>query len=259
MNRRYCKQCKGTALCDHGKVRRYCVQCDVSSLCVHKKYNKHCMSCSPYPTLSCDYTLCTYQTKHKHAFNTHQQTHTEKFQQRKKIHEHKIQKLLDSNDITYTREHTISYSCIKDTTNKCARIDFLIEHTDTNNTFGLILLEVDENQHKTYEISCELARMSKVMESLTLDGNTIPIKFVRYNPHAFSVNDRTTRTMQIDRHEHLIHTLRTTVFDQQFIVEYLFYDLQLDNQNTLKIFSHIDYDTLFKMFVLPCTYGKQTA
>ena len=84
MNQRYCKKCKGTAFCDHSKVRRYCIDCDGSSLCVHKKYNKHCISCSPYPTLSCAYTLCTYQTKDKHAFKTHQKTHTEKIQQRKK-------------------------------------------------------------------------------------------------------------------------------------------------------------------------------
>ena len=74
----------------------------------------------------------------------------------KKTREQKIQKLLDTNDITYTWEHTISYLCTKDTTNKNFWIDFLIENMDTNSMYGLLFLEKDENQHKLYEISCEL-------------------------------------------------------------------------------------------------------
>ena len=105
--RAFCKQCGGSAICMHNKDRRYCKECKGTALCIHNRDRKHCMMCCPHPVLSCQYTLCTLQSKNKYTFRKHEETHTEKFQQQKKIHEQKIQKLLDSNDIAYTREHNL--------------------------------------------------------------------------------------------------------------------------------------------------------
>ena len=85
--------------------------------------------------------------------------------------------LLDNN-IHFKREHHISYSCEEDIENSYAR-------AGTNGTFGVIFLEIDEKQHEDRMLSCEVSRMAKILEILTLQGNTLPIRFIRYNPHSF--------------------------------------------------------------------------
>jgi hypothetical protein len=58
----------------------------------------------------------------------------------------------------------------------------------------VIFLEVDEDQHKFGAdggtIRCDMKRMSNVIEALAMDGNTLPICFVRYNPNAFRINGK---------------------------------------------------------------------
>lgn len=72
----------------------------------------------------------------------------------------------------------------------------------------VVLLEVDEHQHKGYGISCDLKRMGLTIESLRLEGNTQRIVFIRYNPDAFTVNGVTKPTFRQERHGALINLLR---------------------------------------------------
>ena len=68
--------------------------------------------------------------------------------------------------------------------NSCnLRVDFRIEQADNNSTYGVIFLEIVEHQHNGYTISCDAAHMYKIIESLTIVGNTLSIQFIRYNPH----------------------------------------------------------------------------
>ena len=78
---------------------------------------------------------------------------------------------------------------MNDETNTNSRVDFVIEHIDNNDRFGLIFLEVNEHQHNGYAISCDVSQMAKIIESLAIDGNKVPIRFIRYNPHCFSKNN----------------------------------------------------------------------
>ena len=127
-----------------------------------------------------------------------------------------------------------------------SRIDFVIEHTDTNGTFGIIFLEVDEHEHKFYALSCEVSRMSKIIEILTIQGNTLPIQFIRYNPHEFKQDNETCRTTQKQRHATLIDTIYITTFTKQLSVKYLFYT----NYNNIPIIlNDPEYNENFKQFV----------
>ena len=51
-------------------------------------------------------------------------------------------------------------------------------------------MEVDEEQHRFYKggISCDMKRMGHIMTGLTIGGNTLPVLFIRYNPHSFKIN-----------------------------------------------------------------------
>jgi len=68
-----------------------------------------------------------------------------------------------------------------------------------------VVLEVDENQHKSYAAECERTRMLAIAQTLSL-----PTAFVRYNPDAF-VCGRTGRKAHIkdaDRHDLLLKWIK---------------------------------------------------
>ena len=77
--------------------------------------------------------------------------------------------------------------------------------------------------------------MSKIIESLSLDGNTLPIKFIRYNPHSYKINNKTNSTTQNERHSKLIKTICTTVFNTPNSVKYLFMIQKMINLQFLMI------------------------
>ena len=81
--------------------------------------------------------------------------------------------------------------------------------------------------------------MSNIVEALITDGNTIPIQFIRYNPHSYKINNKKTRTSQKERHSELIKTIYTTLFNTQLSVKYLFYD---KDNNKPSIFNDPEYN-----------------
>ena len=88
--------------------------------------------------------------------------------------------------------------------------------------------------------------MSKIIESLILDGNTIPIRFIRYNPHCYSVDNIKQKIHQSQRHDALIETINSVKFMSSFSVQYLFYDTE---NNIPSILSDDEYTESFKQFV----------
>jgi len=217
-------------------------------MCLHNKRRTICLICSPLPTLACEFPLCGFRTKHKTLFQRHGMIHSEDRVRKRKKQEALIAQVLTKNNIPYTREHTVTYKCISDISNSNSRIDFVLEHRDQQGTFGLIFLEVDEHQHKWNMLSCEISRMSKIIESLRVDGNMLPIRFVRYNPDAFTVNGTKMKLQREERHRMLLQTLTATVFERPFGVKYLFYDS--DENERPCVLKDSDYFESFKSFVL---------
>ena len=43
--KRYCKECGGSAFCEHDKLKRYCKECDGSAFCEHNKLKSRCKEC----------------------------------------------------------------------------------------------------------------------------------------------------------------------------------------------------------------------
>ncbi len=118
----------------------------------------------------------------------HGRMHTSAGQARQKRKENRIAKLLDLHGIPYKREHHVDFSCVGATNArnaKFARVDFVIELKGC-----LVFLEVDEHQHESYTVACDVARMARIVESLCVGGNTVPILFLRYNPDAFTVDGK---------------------------------------------------------------------
>lgn len=199
----------------------------VNKPCVHNQNMYMCYTCSPCPLLECSLVECDYKTRSARDLKRHEKTHTKSFYRYCKNEEAIVADALNRVGIDFKREHTVSYRCMTDTASKFSRIDFIVERTDSNGTMGLIFVEVDEHQHKcSSDVTCDVTRMSKIMEAITIDGNTLPVKFIRYNPNEFTEDyiDVSDTISVDDRLGKLVNTIMNTVFDTPFAIEYLFYD-----------------------------------
>lgn len=153
--------------------------------------------------------------------------HTPEGQARQKKQEHRVARALDNAGIEYKREHHIDFRCIGDIDGAFARVDFLIIAHGK-----IVFLEVDETQHKFGygNVSCDMKRMSKITESLALEGNTMPIVMLRYNPDGFSVDGKAVKKLKKVREAELVSLLKdptADVFscDQPLVIQYLYYDM----------------------------------
>ena len=42
---KYCKECKGTMICEHNKDNRYCKECEGTTICEHNTDKRYCNEC----------------------------------------------------------------------------------------------------------------------------------------------------------------------------------------------------------------------
>lgn len=92
-----------------------------------------------------------------------------------------------------------------------------------------VILEVDEDQHRTYPKSCENIRMFNIHQSL---GGP-PVWFIRYNPDPLKVGNQRRDPAQITRHTLLIETLQRCLAvspAETIQAVYLFYDQPINSE-----------------------------
>lgn len=177
--------------------------------------------------------------------------HTKEGQVRKKRDEARVLRLLEKAGFHLKAQHTIDFICIgPDRDGDRCYVDFLVEIRDEEGKVkGYVFLEVDEHQHKGYNLSCELRRMSDVIRTLNLEGNTLPIIFLRYNPHDFTVDNVKQKVLLRDKEAKLVDYLRKIDFEEPFSVIYMFYDT-VDGEPY--IFTDPRYSDSFKSLVKEC-------
>jgi len=118
----------------------------------------------------------------------------------------------------------------------------------------IIFLEVDEMQHRDNDISCDQSRMAKIIESLMLEANTLPIIFIRYNPDAFKINTDKCKVSIADRESKLISLIKSlmqpsTSEHPPVSIQYMYYDTDSDAQ--LSIWKEPEYDQNLLACCLP--------
>ncbi len=114
-----------------------------------------------------------------------------------------------------------------------SRPDFII---DCNTHF--IVLEVDENQHKSYDNICEFNRMVNI--SQTLGMRTI---FIRYNPDPYIDDTKKKYNPNPTIRKNILFKCidRYKKIPNHYCeAEYLFYDNYVDNRNTTKIITEMN-------------------
>ena len=129
----------------------YCFDCRKNGMI--DILNKRCIECELFYVSKRTNYLCGYCNKYK--------------SKRVKTKEIEVKKLLELNNIEFIHDKQIS--------NKCCykyRPDFIIDCL-----YYYLIVEVDEDAHRSYDKMCELIRMNNIQLSLEL-----PTKFIRYNP-----------------------------------------------------------------------------
>jgi hypothetical protein len=151
----------------------------------------------------------------------------------KKKKEHRLRLLL--------REHFLvddetrfdfKNGCVEDPDKYRAFVDFCII-----DIFSVrVMVECDEDQHRTYPARCECTRMLQIHENHVKNGDTRPLVFVRYNPDGPVLVDGIKRKiMRKWREEALVAFLKTIQaekrrFDAPLSVVYAFYDTDEDGE-----------------------------
>jgi len=185
---------------------------------------KHILTHTGEKPWKCNFPECGFACTASGGLKKHNTAiHSERGQQRHKKREEHIHKLLVKHGIDFKREHYINFKCADDKTTYC-RVDFVILRNG-----HLIFLEIDEDQHKTSDPSCDVSRMTKIYESLAIGGNTLPITFIRFNPDVYRICDDRQKMPNKKRDAKLIeiindptHVIYTNT--KPMAIHYMYYD-----------------------------------
>jgi hypothetical protein len=140
-----------------------------------------------------------------------------------------------------------------------ASIDFVLYMEDR-----VILLEVDEDQHRGYGVGCDAARMSHVHSALVAADPSRAVVFVRFNPTPHRVDGALVKTPAKERHAALVQTLRKlqrartrgSMAPGQLSVRYLFYDERSSSQGARMRPCVLD-DPEFPTGLAPCVKRRR--
>ena len=200
----------------------------------------------------CHYACKTASDLHRHI----RRMHFRVYAQRKCAQEERVRQALRAADWQehhlaeamppvghFRREKRIDFKCAKlDTAGANARIDFVLGVPN-----GYVFLEVDEHQHQYgYDalISCDMKRMSHVMESLAVEtGGHLPcIYWLRYNPHAWRVGGEVCTVPKAEREARLVAWLEGFECVAPLGIGYAFYDCEAEEDGgTLAVLDNEEF------------------
>jgi len=172
-----CKYCNGSAYCSHGKFKSQCKECVGSQICSHNKRKNTCKICSPNSNAFCK-SCKLFIVKKSNDYLCNYCNPTTKL--REKTKEMKLKGFLEEHyPILHNKAIQISGSCYNNFP------DFMIYLQDK-----IIIIECDENAHRSYPIDCEIIRMNNLQFSLK--SNVI---WIRFNPDKVKVPIKTKYTI----------------------------------------------------------------
>jgi len=173
-----CRVCNHLSYCIHNKLKKYCKECDGHSLCIHNKLKRYCKECDGCDI--CKTPLC-YTFKNKkydgHCFVCYVNLFPDKPNSRNyKTKERSVTEFILNtfSQYTWTTDKKIEDGCSQ------RRPDLLLDLG-----YQVIIVEIDETQHRNYEEICNNRRTMEISKDL----NHRPIIFIRFNPDAYKDSD----------------------------------------------------------------------
>ena len=233
--RSQCKKCDGSSICDHGKRRSQCKKCDGPSFCSHKRQYYKCSTCRPESNYFCigrysNGNRCIKKKNSKYD-NYCTMCFVKLFPNdpKSKI-AHLPTKQLDVRRYINTEFSELfiyeKQLIIADEEKGCStfnrRIDFQTEFDNC-----VLIIEVDENQHKCYDVKDEEIRIMQIYQNA---GKYLVI--IRINPDKYIENGEIKNPKMSIRYEVLKDMINDLIdkikngykFDKWCIEIKLFFD-----------------------------------
>ena len=263
-----CKICGGGSLfCSHGKRKYDCVDCGGNSTCKeHGCIQRYCKICAGHMkctepcsnagklTIECRFGCNKIYICHDCKMSTVKRIgdKCKACNKGKTKRENYFEKYLREQADAGTIPLYTSWNCIDkerdvDQCSNAYRPDFTFVLAEK----GLVVVvEFDEHQHHSYETSCELNRMLVINHSY-MTSRAACIRWIRYNPDLFNVNERRMNVRAKERKAYFIKQLQLALsnvdYSHKIEIEYLFYNKtpemdQTDPFNRTECFTDIlDY------------------
>lgn len=223
-----CDKCLSTfksksALTQHNNAHAtdkafHCSQCS-SAFVSQDRLNQHMQMHNPVDFV-CPEPSCGMVFRWRGGLYNHKKVHTEVGQMKRKKKEQHFAEFLEANQIQFKREHHIDLTCVTDK-KSFFRIDFLIQEKGR-----IFMIELDEDAHQHYSIHCDTTRPFRIHETLTLEGNTLPIVIIRFNPDVCKVDGEPKRIYKIDRYKKILNLLQEWDSDAPLSVVYCYYPIE---------------------------------
>jgi len=172
-----CKECLGSQICIHNKNKARCVDCGGTDICIHNKRKEHCNDCGG--SALCKSSWCDKSRIAKYNnYCLNCCIHLFPDIEVSRNYKTKEKTVVDSiiqcfPDFTWISDKKIYDGCSK------RRPDLLLDLG-----YQIIIVEVDENKHDSYDCSCENKRLMEISKDLNHRG----IVFIRFNPDSYIDN-----------------------------------------------------------------------
>lgn len=173
-----CKDCGGSQICIHNRIKSKCKECKGASICIHNKHKTYCKECGG--SSLCKSSWCEIKANPKyeyyclrcfiHLFPYRPNTKNYKTKEKTTV-DYILEKYPD---FTWITDRKIQDGCSR------KRPDLLLDLG-----YQVIIVEIDENQHESYDCSCE----NKRLMLLSQDVSHRPIIFIRFNPDEYNTKD----------------------------------------------------------------------
>jgi len=169
-----CKDCGGSQICIHYKQKQSCRECGGSAFCKHLKYKQTCFECGG--SALCKTPLCETRGNPKYEkYCVYCYINT--FPEKKISRNYKTKEIVV---VDYVKSIFSDYTWINDkkVQDGCSRYrpDLLLDMGT-----HIIIIEVDENKHNSYDCTCE----NKRLMTLSKDLQHRPIILIRFNPDSY--------------------------------------------------------------------------
>jgi len=189
INKFKCKQCHGNAICNHNKIKYNCQDCGSNSFCEHNKYKVFCKECKgscicihgvkKYSCINCGYfnnmcKNCKIVRRLKKYDNHCLRCFIYLFPDKPVIRNYKTKETAVAQFVTENFPN-FTWNIDKKVEDGCSkrRPDLLCDLG-----YQVLIVEVDENQHESYDCSCENKRIMQISQDI---GHR-PLIFIRFNP-----------------------------------------------------------------------------
>lgn len=176
--RSHCKICHGSAICPHNKSKYMCHECGGNGICQHDKQKSRCKECGGKDL--CKSTLCETRASKKYdgycLFCFIHLFPDKPISRNYKTKEKTVVDFIKENftNLTLIHDRKVIDGCSQ------RRPDVIIDLG-----YQVVIVEVDENQHISYDCSCENKRLMQISQ----DVGHRNIIFIRFNPDSYFDKD----------------------------------------------------------------------